>query len=162
MHWIKHFSAVWSLPNNRGSQSYHKSEALCFGHPMAAGDLNRASRRGEVPAEGGETLDLSPPRHTKTPHTQQNVHYSSKFIANPMTTWSQRGPSSLWMGLTLFHFSLPPLMGLFGILNGTLPRRSWEKAGRKKKKNWMQQFSFCFLTPLSFLPTIFQLEGVMC
>lgn len=93
---------------------------------MVAGDLDRAPRRGEVRTEDGYTLDLSPPRHTETPHTQQNVHYSSKFITNSMTTQSQRGPSSLWMGLTLFHFSLPPLMGLFGILNGTLG-----KSGKK-------------------------------
>lgn len=60
--------------NDGGPQSYHKGEALHPGHPVAAGDLDRASRRGEVPAEDGQTLDLSPPRHTEAPHTARTTH----------------------------------------------------------------------------------------
>lgn len=60
--------------NDRRPQSYHKGEALRPGHPVAAGDLDRASRWGEVPAEGGRTLDLSPPRHTQAPHTARTTH----------------------------------------------------------------------------------------
>lgn len=60
--------------NERGPQPYHKGEALRPGHPVAAGDLDRASRRREVPAEDGRTLDLSPPRHTETAHTGRTTH----------------------------------------------------------------------------------------
>lgn len=81
---------------------------------------------------------------------------ASKFITNPMTTQSQRRPSSLWMGLTRFLFLPSPTNAV--VWDG----RAGKKREEKKKKLWMQQFLFCFLTPLSFLPTIFQLEGVMC